>query len=248
MAQELPCLVTGPGLSGSDYVDQVALMLGNFSFSLAALYIAAIHVGRSRGYLDDQTAREAEAQMKAVPAAIGRAMDRNAEVHEYLDKVSDEADFYFLGAGPSYGVALFYQAKFFEQAQRPVYGVELEEFAHEQFFLLQPDGNAQLWFITPAGRSRERVREVMAGCREMGAHVIAVTTLDSEQIQEEANLTFAVEIRSEMFSPLISVVPGELLGIHAFARWGGGALSASERRRQMAISKRLTRKEDQGPP
>jgi len=244
MAQEFPCLITDPGLIDGDQVDQVALMLGNFSFSLAALYIAAIHIGRSRGHLDDQTAREAKVGIKAAPTAIKRAMDRSADVHEYLEKVSDEADFYFLGAGPSYGVALFYQAKFFEQAQRPVYGVELEEFAHEQFFLLRPNGKTQLWFIAPAGRSRERVREIMGGCREMGAHVIAVTTLDSEQIQEEANLTFALEAASEMFSALISVVPGELLGIHAFARWGSGALSTSERRRQMAVSRRLTRKED----
>jgi glucosamine 6-phosphate synthetase-like amidotransferase/phosphosugar isomerase protein len=244
IAQELPCLITDPDLSKGDHFDQVALMLGNFSFSLAALYIAAIHIGQSRGYLDDQTAREAKAEIRVAPPAIKQAMDRSVDVQEYLEKVSDEADFYFLGAGPSYGVALFYQAKFFEQAQRPVYGVELEEFAHEQFFLLQPNGNAQLWFIAPAGRSREQARKIMGGCREMGAHLIAVTTLDSEQIQEKANLTFALETTSEMFSPLISVVPGELLGIHAFARWGGGALSAAERRDQMAISRRLTRKEN----
>jgi glucosamine--fructose-6-phosphate aminotransferase (isomerizing) len=246
MAQEFPCLLTAPGPSGSDPVDQVALVLGNFSLSFTALYLTAIHLGQNRGYLDDQAVEELEAEVRAVPSAIERAMSCSSEIREYLEGVSDEADFYFLGAGPSHGVALFYQAKFFEQTQRPVYGVELEEFTHEQFFLLRPGRDSQVWFIAPQGHSRERVQEAITGCQEMGAHAIAVTNPHNGQTQENADLTFAVEATSEMFSPLASVVPGELLGIHAFARWGSGLLSAFERRRQMAVSKRLTRKEGQG--
>jgi glucosamine 6-phosphate synthetase-like amidotransferase/phosphosugar isomerase protein len=159
--------------------------------------------------------------------------------------VSDEADFYFLGAGPSYGAALFYQAKFFEQARRPVYGVELEEFTHEQFLLLRPGRDAQAWFIVPQGHSQGRTLEVMAGCREMGARIVAVTTLPDDQMQEKADLTFPVGAVSEMFSPLASIVPGELVGIHAFARWGSEPFFASNRGRQMAASKRLTRESEE---
>jgi glucosamine--fructose-6-phosphate aminotransferase (isomerizing) len=245
MAQEFPCLLTAPGPSGSDPVDQVALVLGNFSLSFTALYLTAIHLGQNRGYLDDQAVEELEAEIRAVPNAIERAMSCSSEIREYLEGVSDEADFYFLGAGPSHGVALFYQAKFFEQAQRPVYGAELEEFAHGQFHLLRRGGDAEVWFIAPQGRSRERVQEIIAGCQELGAHVVVVRNTYDEQIQGKATLTFPVEARSEMFSPLVSVVPGEFLGIHAFARWGSGPLSASERSRQMAVSRRLTREEGQ---
>ena len=242
MGREFPCLIVSPGLPGRDHAAQAALILGNFSFSLVALYLLAIHMGRNRGHLDDDTVAGVRAELKAIPHAIEQAMDCSTAIHDYLGGVSDEADFYFLGAGPSHGVALFYQAKFFEQAQRPVYGVELEEFTHEQFFLLRPDGEAHVWFIVPPGRSRERAREVMAGCREMGARVVAITASRHDRIQQEAHATFPVETTSEMFSPLVSVVPGELLGIHAFARWGGEVFSTSGRGRQMAIGKRLTRK------
>jgi len=241
MAQEFPCLTTFPDISSTGDVDQVALILGNFSFSLAALYLAALHIGHVRGHLDDRRAGQLEAEIRAAPAAVGRAINCSTQIRAYLESVSNEADFYFLGAGPSYGVALFYQAKFFEQAQRPVYGVELEEFTHEQFFLLRPGQDAQVWFVVPPGCGRERALEVMAGCREIGAHVIAVTSSHDSQIQEKADLTFPVTATSEVFSPLVSVVPGELLGIHAFGRWGGGPSFASKRRHLMAISKRLTR-------
>ena len=75
----------------------------------------------------------------------------------------------------------------------------------------------------------------------MGARVIAVTTSHDVEIQEKADLTFPVEAASEMFSPLVSVVPGELLAIHAFRRWRSESFSASGRGRQMAISMHLTR-------
>ncbi len=241
IAREFPCLVTDPGFSGSDHVGQVALILGNFSLSLAALYMVAIHIGQSHGHLNDEMVVQIEAEIEAIPNAIEQAVRCNIEIHEYLESVSDEADFYFLGAGPSYGVALFYQAKFFEQSQRPVYGVQLEEFTHEQFFLLRRSEDAQVWLIVPPGSSQERALEVMAGCQVMGARVIAVTTSSADQIQGKANLAFPVAATSEAFSPLVSVVPGGLLGIYAFARWGSGPSFASNRRRQMEIGKRLTR-------
>jgi len=242
MASEFPCLVTTPGLSGSEYMDQAALMLGNYSFSLAALYLVALHIGQCRSHLDDGVVRKIEAEIDAIPNAIEEAMGYSTEIREYLEDVSDEADFFFLGAGPSYGVALFYQAKFFEQAQRPVYGVQLEEFMHEQFFLLRRSEDAQVWFVVPPGMGQERTLEIMDGCREMDACVIAVTTsLNDEQVRENADLTFSVKAVPEMLSPLVSVVPGEVLGICAFARWGGGDSFISNRRRQMAIGKHLTR-------
>ena len=245
MAQEFPCLTTNAGLSSKDPVDQVALMLGNFSFSLAALYLIAIHIGQRRGHLGDQTVKETEAEINSIPDSIEHATSCGGKIREYIEAVSDEADFYFLGAGPSHGVALFYQAKLFEQAQRPVYGVELEQFTHEQFFLLRRGREAQVWLIAPPGRSRERVQAVAARCREMDANVIVVRDIHDEGIQSSATVAFPVQVRSETFSPLVTAMPGELLGIHAFARWGSGLSWASDRSHQMAISRRLTREKEE---
>jgi glucosamine--fructose-6-phosphate aminotransferase (isomerizing) len=247
MAQEFSSLITAPGASSGDTADQVALILGNFSFSLAALYLAAVHLGHRRGHLDVETARQTEAQIRAIPSTVQEALGCSASVHQYLEQVSDQADFYFLGAGPSYGIALFCQAKFFEQARRPVYGVQMEEFSHQQFFLLQRGVDAQVWFVAPQGRSRDRVQSIVTGCRDMGAHTIAIATSDDDQIRDQVDLTFPVPTTSEMFSPLVSAVPGELLGIYAFGRWGIERSFASKRRRQIAISTQLTR-EGQSKP
>jgi glucosamine--fructose-6-phosphate aminotransferase (isomerizing) len=241
IAQEFPCLVIDLGLPDPTHLAYMTFILTNFSSSLATLYLIAIHMGQSRGHLDDRTVGEIEAEIEAIPDAIEQATHCSAAVHEHLEGVSEEADFYFLGAGPSYGVARFLQAKFFEQVQHMAYAVELEEFPHEWSFLLQPDGDAQMWFIVPPGPSQERALEIMAGYQAMRPRVIAVTSSGDGQIREKADLIVPVGTTSEMFSPLVSVVPGEFLAIHAFRRWRSESFSASGRGRYMAISMHLTR-------
>lgn len=243
LADEFPCLTVTQGLVGGSRTDQTALILGNFSFSLVTLYLLAVEVGRRLGRLNDTRAKVGWAWIGETARAIERAAGCSAEIGEYLGTVSEDADLYFLGAGPNYGVALFYQAKFFEQAQRPVYGVHLEEFAHEQFFLLRPDRDAHVWFIAPRGHSRQRALRLMDGCREMGARVVAVGSAGDEVMRGGCDLFVPVAPGPEMFSPLPAVVPGELLGICAFRRWGDRLLAGSERRRQMALARRLTRRQ-----
>jgi glucosamine--fructose-6-phosphate aminotransferase (isomerizing) len=242
IAQEFPCLVFNPGLSDPAHLAYMTFIFCNFSFSLATLYLIALHIGSSRGHLDDRRAGKIEAEITEIPDAIAQTVNCSAAVREYVEGVSEEADFYFLGTGPSYGVARFLQAKFFEQVQHPAYAVELEEFPHEWSFLLKPGEDAQVWFIVPPGPSQERALEIMAGYQVMGPRVVAVTTSRDVQMREKADLIVPVEAASEMFSPLVSVVPGELLAIHAFRRWRSESFSASNRARYMAISMGLTRR------
>jgi len=243
MAQEFPCLFTDPGFSGSEPADEATLLTGNYSFTLAALYVIATRMGLALGQLDDRMVRRIEAEMDEIPDAITQATGCSAAVREYLEAVSDGAVFHFVGAGPSFGVARFLQAKFLEQAQRPAYCVELEEFLHEYFFALRPGGDAQVWFIVPPGHSRERALEVMAGCQDANARVIAVATLRDVQVREQAGLVFPVAPTSEMFSPLVGAMPGQLLAMNALAHWGGESFSVSLQERQLAVSRRLTREE-----
>ena len=243
MAQEFPCLFTDPGFSGSEPVDEATFLTGNYSFALAALYVIATRMGLALGQLDDGMVRRIEAEMDEIPGAITQATGCSAAVREYLETVSDGAIFHFVGAGPSFGVARFFQAKFLEQAQRPAYCVELEEFLHEYFFALRPGGDAQVWFIVPPGYSRERALEVMAGCQDANARVIAVAAVHDVQVRERADLVFPVAPKSEVFSPLVCAMPGQLLAMHALAHWGGESFSVSLQERQLTVSRRLTRKE-----
>jgi glucosamine 6-phosphate synthetase-like amidotransferase/phosphosugar isomerase protein len=234
--------VVDPGLSPTDPADISAMILGNYSFSLAALYLIARYLGIRRS-LSGAAAEDIDAEILRIPRAVGRVLEYSDQVRQYIGQVSDAAEFYFLGAGPSYGAAKFFQAKFFEQAQRPVFGVQMEEFAHEQFFLLRPERDAQVWFLTPEGPIQGRALEIIAACRKMGANIVSVTATHDQQIIEQADLAFHVDVALELFSPLVTAALGQLLGLFAYERWGNRLPAPSARLRHMEVSRKLVRNE-----
>jgi fructoselysine-6-P-deglycase FrlB-like protein len=238
LATRFPSLLVAPPVAADDVAGQGARLLGNFLFSLAGLQLLAAHAARGWGQALEPAVDDA---FEDLPDLVEAAVDHAGAVGAYLGDAREDADFYFLGAGPSYGAALFYQAKFFEQARRPVFGAQLEEFAHEQIFLLRPEADAHVWFIAPRGRSRDRAVKIMAGCRELGARVTAVTTTADAALDEVAQLVVPLGELPEVVSPSVTVMPGQLLGLHAFARWGRGERFASRRAQQMSVAHGLTR-------
>src|SRR5207237_1961795 len=76
----------------------------------------------------------------------------------------------FLGAGPSRASAAFGAAKLFEGPQR--YGVvqDLEEWAHEQYFVSGPTTPTVV--VAPVGASRDRAAELLAELAFIGAPAI----------------------------------------------------------------------------
>jgi glucosamine 6-phosphate synthetase-like amidotransferase/phosphosugar isomerase protein len=101
-------------------------------------------------------------------------------------------------------------AKMFELPQRHGVPVELEEWAHEQFFLTRR--GTHLIVIVPPGASRDRAHELISGAKAMGAHVTSVCDSDDRETQSMSDSICPVvgTIREE-FSPLTYCVPGQLL-------------------------------------
>ena len=124
-----------------------------------------------------------------------------------------EADAYqIVGAGPNFATALFTSAKLFEMPQRHGVPIELEEWAHQQYFLVR--SQTPVFFIVAPGNSVSRAREQMIGAKDMGAMVIAVCDQEDRETQSLADLTFTViGCLEEEFSPLTYCIPGELFAV-----------------------------------
>ncbi len=142
-------------------------------------------------------------------------MDRTAAENERLAKDVAErlwnADaFYILGGGPNYGSALFSAAKLFEQPHLNGVPIELEEWAHEQYFLTRP--GVPVFVICPPGRAIDRALEQIRGARDMGATVITISEAGAENVRTASDIFMPVSGSvPEEFSPLAYVVPGMLV-------------------------------------
>ena len=79
---------------------------------------------------------------------------------------------FFVGAGPNYAAALTGAAKMLEAGYLPVMPQQLEEFAHEQMFLVEPED--PIFVVHSNGASLARAKEIAAGAADLGAQVFVV--------------------------------------------------------------------------
>jgi glucosamine--fructose-6-phosphate aminotransferase (isomerizing) len=187
--------------------------LGNYLAATLSLYVLAFELGCRSGALTETRHSELLAEIGRAPSIIEATLASVAErVRVYAASVVDRPAYYLVGGGPSLATVLFIGAKLFEMPQALGVPVELEEWAHEQFFPTRP-GSATL-VVAPPGRSIDRAREQMIGARDMGAHVVAICDSHDGETMALADVVFPIEgPLAEEFSPLTYLIPGELLAI-----------------------------------
>lgn len=188
-----------------------SLGLGNFVASLTTLYLCAMRLGELTGRISDVERAELEAQLIAVGDVVAATAVQNEKpAKELADRFWNLDKFFILGGGPNYGTAQFAAAKLFEQPHLTGVPQQLEEWAHEQYFLTRP-GVTPMFVLAPRGRAHDRALEQMRGGRDMGATVIAVADSTDSDAANAADVVMPiVGDVSEEYSPLVYIVPGML--------------------------------------
>jgi glucosamine 6-phosphate synthetase-like amidotransferase/phosphosugar isomerase protein len=188
-----------------------SLGLANYMATLLALYLSAIHIGRLRGSLSDAQADGLMVELAEQASAIEATVDANIEVAQrYAGAIASEPVLYVLGAGPSLASSYFGTAKFYEQPQYEAVPQQLEEWAHEQYFMVT-EGTPVL-FIAPPGASRDRSLELFEAAKLRGGSVAVIADHDDQGMRDAADYFFPVVGKvSEAFSPISYVVPIEMV-------------------------------------
>ncbi len=178
--------------------------------SLMVLYCVALRLAELAGAL---TAAGVQAKLEAIAAeadGMQRTVEANKPVMESLGeraRLSDKA--IFIGGGPNYGTAFFSRAKVIEAARAYASGQELEEWAHEQYFVTDKD--TYTFVIAPPGASLDRAREQLWAANEMGSTTVAVCAASDLETGGQAKVHAPVfSGGDEILSPLSYCIPGEL--------------------------------------
>lgn len=196
--------------------------LANYLVSFTTLLLVAIRIGRLKGHLspDDEAAILDEIRDAAT------MIDRTVELCEkaaasYAARFSDISDLMVIGGGPAHGMALFYGAKTYELARINGNVQQLEEWAHEQFFVTNQQSH--LLAVAPPGRSSSRSLEILDTARQLGATCAVVTEADDDRYDDLAmRLPVAGTVREELVG-IPYVVPGELFATHVARQRGHDA-------------------------
>ena len=178
--------------------------------SVMLQYCIALHLAEVGGRL---SADEVKAKLDAIAAesaGMQQTIDANRERLEELGQRALLTDkIIFIGGGPNYGTAFFSRAKIFEAARAYATGQELEEWAHEQYFVTGPD--TYTFVIAPPGAAVGRAREQLWAANEMGSTTVAMCDADDAETAALAKVHLPMYGgRDEALSPLSYCIPGEL--------------------------------------
>jgi glucosamine--fructose-6-phosphate aminotransferase (isomerizing) len=198
------------------------LNMAEFIAVLYGLYAFGLALGVKRGHLEPAAAEahmaeivDAVAAIPAISAAIEPGIAALAEQLDGIDTI------WAIGAGPSQGTARYCAAKFHEQM--PINGipVDLEEWAHLEYFLTLAWGRRSVvMVIAPPGNSLDRAQEIVTGIASAGGRAIVVTESALTPFPEATarfDLGFAA---SEFISPVFYHLPAQLLVLHMARRAG----------------------------
>jgi fructoselysine-6-P-deglycase FrlB-like protein/sugar/nucleoside kinase (ribokinase family) len=115
----------------------------------------------------------------------------------------------FLGAGPNEASAKFGAAKLFEGAQQIALATNVEEWAHEQYFITRPGEPVVL--VAPSGASSDRAAEILSELNYIEALPVFVS--DQAPPLPALHLPVAAGIGEEL-SPVLASIPLSQIGLH----------------------------------
>jgi sugar/nucleoside kinase (ribokinase family)/fructoselysine-6-P-deglycase FrlB-like protein len=121
----------------------------------------------------------------------------------------------FLGAGPNEATARFGAAKLFEASQQIALATNVEEWAHEEYFITRPGDPVVV--VAPAGAARDRAWEILSELEFIRADATVVS--DVEPPGQVGFLRLAAGAPEEL-SPVLAALPLAQLGFH-LARQAG---------------------------
>jgi glutamine---fructose-6-phosphate transaminase (isomerizing) len=188
--------------------------LANFEASLIALYLAAVQTGITLGRIDAAEGVRVQQELRAVAADMDQTIQANTEItRRYAEEARECETFFLLGAGPNYATAYFGAAKLLEGPNLNGVPQELEEWAHEQYFLTRK-GTEVIILATP-GQSIDRAREIVRTVKAVGGRAVVITSPAEVANFGEVDFIFPImgEIR-EIYTPLAYALPLEQLAIH----------------------------------
>ena len=121
----------------------------------------------------------------------------------------------FLGAGPNEATARFGAAKLFEGSQQVAIATNVEEWAHEEYFITRAGDPVVV--VAPKGAGQDRAWEILSELQFIGADACVVS--DIEPPGPAGHLRLATGAPEEL-SPVLAALPLAQLGFH-LARQAG---------------------------
>ncbi len=183
-----------------------------FTTQLAALFLLAVRLGRMRGTLTAEAAREQLEALVKIPAQMEHVLRQEPTVLPVARRCAAARDVLFLGRGSQFPVALEGALKLKEISYIHAEGYAAGEMKHGPIALI--DENLPVVVLAVKEPSYEKTLGNVEEVRARGGQVIAVVAEGDTHAASLATVALVVPQSPPLLAPLLTILPLQFLAYH----------------------------------
>jgi glucosamine--fructose-6-phosphate aminotransferase (isomerizing) len=193
-----------------------------FTSQLVALNLLALHLGQVRGSTAEADARAHIGALLQLPKLMEQALKASAAVEQVAGRFFSRTDFLYLGRGINYPIALEGALKLKEISYIHAEGYPAGEMKHGPIALI--DSNLPVVTIATNDHLFEKMLGNIQEVKARGGSVIALATDGHDTLKTildpAQDAIVPLPRVQELLSPIITVLPLQLLAYHIAVRRG----------------------------
>ena len=183
-----------------------------FTAQVTALTMLALCIGREKGTIDKEKFVSIVRELGQIPAKIERVLGEDKRISDFAKIFSYAQNFIYLGRGYNFPVALEGALKLKEISYIHAEGYPAAEMKHGPIALISQE--MPVVVVAPRCSTYEKVVSNIQEIKARKGRVIAVVTEGDELVSKIADYCIEVPATEECLTPLLTVIPLQLLAYH----------------------------------
>ena len=210
VADDVIYLHTGPEIAVASTKAYTAMLVD--------LYLFAIYLAQRRGAIDAEGSRRLLAEAFHLPTLVDSVLREEPKIRALAYRYHTARNFLFLGRGVNYPTALEGALKLKELSYIHAEGTASGEMKHGTNALI--DADLPVVAIALKDAVYKKIRSNMEEVRARAGVLIALANDDDDEITGKADDVIRIPRTDELLSPVLAVVPLQLLAYHIADRRG----------------------------
>ncbi len=183
-----------------------------FTAQVVALTMLALCIGREKGTMTQEQYLRIVRELGQIPDKIERVLGQNKRIADFAKTFTYAQNFIYLGRGYNYPVAMEGALKLKEISYIHAEGYPAAEMKHGPIALISQE--MPVVVVAPHCGTYEKVVSNIQEIKARKGRVIAVVTEGDELVSKIADYIIEVPQTEECLTPLLTVIPLQLLAYH----------------------------------
>jgi len=183
-----------------------------FTGQVTVLTIMALHLAKLKGTITEKYFKELLVALDAIPSKVQKVLETDSQLKYIASEIKNASNALYLGRGYNFPVALEGALKLKEISYIHAEGYPAAEMKHGPIALI--DIYMPAIVIATNQSAREKILSNIQEVKARKGMVIAIITEGDEEIKEISDYSIEIPNTEEPLTPLLSVIPLQLLSYH----------------------------------